>query len=919
MRVNTISATYASKNQLRATNSVQRSSSVQNTPNFTTNKPYAVISFTGKNKEQVLFIGAEVEPYFKIGGVATVMNDYKSFHPGQNAMVIPYYNGKVEYDENGKPTGKVKVHTFPEGHELAGKPFYTSEDLSQKSIDEVIKEKKYIEIEHVQTKKMQWGLEPDSQISLFRSKDKPNEFLLFVDSTATMTKPYDTGANGAGGYGTLSDNALKSFSDKSWNGDPYAKFDKAAVELMPDISKAIPGFEPATVICSDSQTAYIPHYMAKQNANGVDYFKSMKPTYVVHNLGQGYCGETSAKNMFVNMGATPDEINALKANKGYIEALHAGNSEGFLKKYMPNLVDDTDIANPSIIPFRYAKSKYVTAVTTVSDGYAKALANNPELSPGLHKYWKESYDAGIAKGILNPLNDPNLNPFGITDKDGNMLKTLPLDGYGKELKVHFKDGKEEVLEPFKPFIKEECESLNLEHKKEIKRQNKIKLFERFDPKYNDIAERNALLTGTPKRKASLIGSIDPKWTTALKNGEDVNLFVSWGRGDFQKGLDTVLMAFEDLVLNKGDENSVLVLGGELPEGAEKDKILKQIEKMNNNQKLQGRFVYMDGFAPNAVLASAGDASIFPSRFAPCELTDLESKKYFCTSLVTNCQGLAQKNFDPRIEAEKSMADAYKTTHEYYMGAEELKKVSKPFSEGVEKLREAEELLLHLKMGAVGNDEAKKITRNSLIKQNVENSKAYKALYRTCADNVITSELVDCMLEFKKGQADTETAKLLFSNQLKMKTNWNGNAALTEAKKSSQELYEEIHLNPVANDISKEKVNGVFDTSLFKNSAEAVQEAAQDGFESATKKAKRISNKQIAGLVFAGVALAGGIAYIAKKNKKKPEQPSIASVTTPLKADTFTPQAQPAVATAQTPAPVVAEASKKDAWSAFNVK
>lgn len=75
---------------------------------------------------------------------------------------------------------------------------------------------------------------------------------------------------------------------------------------------------------------------------------------------------------------------------------------------------------------------------------------------------------------------------------------------------------------------------------------------------------------------------------------------------------------------------------------------------------------MNGFAPGKVLSGVADAAIFPSRFAPCELTDLENKKYLSRVIVTRTQGLDDKNFDPEIDIKKQeFMDGYKTKNGFF--------------------------------------------------------------------------------------------------------------------------------------------------------------------------------------------------------------------------------------------------------------
>ena len=73
--------------------------------------------------------------------------------------------------------------------------------------------------------------------------------------------------------------------------------------------------------------------------------------------------------------------------------------------------------------------------------------------------------------------------------------------------------------------------------------------------------RMEILAGDAGRNAKIYGSIDPKYIDALKKGEDVKLIVSWGRGDFQKGMSTVLDSFEKFAAKHND--AVLVFGGDM--------------------------------------------------------------------------------------------------------------------------------------------------------------------------------------------------------------------------------------------------------------------------------------------------------------------------------------------------------------------
>src|SRR5574344_2532590 len=114
--------------------------------------------------------------------------------------------------------------------------------------------------------------------------------------------------------------------------------------------------------------------------------------------------------------------------------------------------------------------------------------------------------------------------------------------------------------------------MSISNVKKVKNENKINLFNRLSGKYN----QSILITGLDNKKVSLIGAIDSVWSEKIKNGEDVKLFVSWGRGDFQKNMDSAIKSFLKFAKPEKGKNSVMVLGGELAEGNSETAIIKQL-------------------------------------------------------------------------------------------------------------------------------------------------------------------------------------------------------------------------------------------------------------------------------------------------------------------------------------------------------
>lgn len=817
-------------------------------------KPAAVISFSGasRNKNEAIYVGAELPPFWKKGGVATVMNDYEGVH------IIPYYNGKIKYDAE---TGNITNDSTVDVLRLKDKtPVATNLNLDEKTEEEILSNpKNYTKLEEVAHDTMEWGLNDKEDIRLYRVVPKEEDvkkaeaegkklydtYMVYTNGTALMREPYKD-VYGGYSFGTkdLPSNA------KNWTGDNYAKFNKALVKLLPNVKS-----DAATVVCSDTQSAYVPYYMEQEYKKGNEFIKDLKPTYVIHNAGLGYTGGTSAQNMFVNL-ATKEEIEAVKDSPEYVEALKSGNVDKFFKEMMPNALNDLNNPSGLMIPLKLRKDGYVPAVTTVAEDYAKAITNNPITAPEIYNTAQELKKEGKEiLGILNPLNDPKLTPY----------KPLPLPGFGMPQEVKINDTTETIpaLESFK-------EGMSLDEMKQVKNRNKQNLFNRLSGKYT----QNKVLTGLDNKKANLIGNISPIWSEKISKGEDVKLFVSWGRGDFQKNLDTVIEAFKKFAKTENGKNSVLILGGELAsDNPESINIRQKVESFKTDKDLMGRTCFMDGFAPGTALASAADASVLPSRFAPCELTDLESKKYFCTPIVAGTQGMEQKNFDPRRTSELTKADAYKTEHEYQMGHEKLLTVSEDYKTKFEKLVEKEK-------GRLAIRGVKPELINDIAQKNVLNSEEAGLLYRVEADKIMTNDVINAMNSVATQTKDI--GETIYKNQISLKTGWDNNQNLHPSNETSRQMYKRIHLEADSKAPTTEFVK-IPETimSRVKNVANTITDSIKESVENTTDTAKEAENevKQKSGkskYILAGLGLigvgAGVYNYYKHSQKKDVQQP-----------------------------------------------
>ena len=253
--------------------------------------------------------------------------------------------------------------------------------------------------------------------------------------------------------------------------------------------------------------------------------------------------------------------------------------------------------------------------------------------------------------------------------------------------------------------------------------------------------------------ARIWGEIDPKYieritSPNLAERQMVDLFVCWGRADEQKGLDIAIESFRRFVEESTEayksgktsknlaENAVLVMGGPIGDSYLRDSIRGKVAEALSKDYMKGRFVFLDGFAPNAVLASACTFDITPSRWAPCELVDHEARKYLGLPIVTGIEGLDDKNFDVRFDTDPKPT-GYKTIHNNLTSINEI----------------SEELNYQKSMQTY--ESAQKCTESALSRLNEEKTALEKQIAQCTVDNkeseklALQKKLTNCESEISK--------------------------------------------------------------------------------------------------------------------------------------------------------------------------
>lgn len=841
--------------------------------------PISVVSFAGGNPDQVGLISAELKQIDIVGGVATYMDDQNQILFKKNGTVIlPYYNGKFEYDpETGKVTKDVEVIMKD------GQPIYTNKDLRKIKVED-LKEGDYHKLQEVGSTMMEWAGK-EEKVTLYSTmlqfKDKNGElikkkaYMVYSDATARMPKAYADGTYSSGPN-----------VSKEVYGTPYGKFAKAYAELKPIAQKD--GFNPKHYMLEDSQAFLFPQAIGQKILKGDEDFKDfgdVKFGGVGHNTGPGYQGEMSAKDMFYNT-ANNELVNKVHKDKAYIKAKLAGQEEEYFEKFVNKAKDGKGAISSSKVLMEHAKHGRVVYFNPVADEtfnsmITKKTLRHTETAYGLTDDIIELKDQGKAGGIQNGFNDPNFSPRHKVMMGPrsyyNDLRLAGKDDQGNDILVEIKDtvknAKGQDVTITHKAMKTFDSSMSYKEIMQAKAENAANLLRRCLP--GAKLEHAIGLDGKGK---GLIGHIDPALfdDNLEKLKSDINLIGSLGRGDTQKGLDSVIMSFVKFVKANPKEakKTVMILGGDLTTNKEEAAKIKDILKQVLLDKdIKGHLVFMDGFVPNKPLFSACDTSSFASRFEPYGYTDIENMKFGSKSNVTNIEGFKQKNIDP---ADKNLAEglkptSYRTTHAFDMSHEKLVEVSNNLkkADSEYKLSFVEEYnqLLNKKYAENAATEIK----DSVFKEEFDTSSEYKKLFRKHADAVIEHELAynikRALLDKKKAQkslgiieraekGEAVDPKVLEKAKARLKKEeemikagmdapmgWDENGIYSPDGKSSKEKYYEFHINKQTDNlhysILNENPEGAFEGIMDFEKSSSLD--TKDLVESVKKQGETVEN------------------------------------------------------------------------------
>ncbi len=918
----------------------------------------SVISFTGGNPKQVAHLISE-GALTKGGGVATVINDWikqwGNYLPEdgvatQHNFFIPYYNGDVITQD-----GVTEVFTATEG----GKPFFVAgaEDISQVTkfngskteLSEMLKGT----IKDVDVN----GNVQDVPYRIFEATANVSEnflpkgnsarvFVVDVPKTSAMVKQYANRTGGEYAYvgGQLYEN--------------YAQFAKATVDAMghKESLASVDGveFDPKNFVIHDWHPSAAAKFIQDEAIKGNPMYQDVNVGYIIHNIGRGgYQGLGSSEYDMFKALATPEQFKKVVESADYKELFSKQGPEAvkaqkeFWKSLMPGMVDELDTINPSMIPINLAKDGFIN-IAGVSPGYVEEIVSNSEFAEGLTGSLKtlkdEGHLMGVTNGLAKPARDLQISSTAATYYSPQYFETMK-----DEHKALFKftDGS-----PIKPMLTFDPENVDVKEVADVKKANKFNFIERI-VKFND-KEIGELPEGMQKvhvvtgvAKPATITTTMNKQTLASIQESNPKMFVSWGRGDFQKGIDELLDGIIKFVKSDADDKkSLFVVCGGLDNGAEGVKIKDILKKITNMSELDGRFAFIDGWGPSDAMASASDFAIFSSRFEPCGLTPQETYARGGLVIGSNTGGMKRTIID--FADGTDSATGLKMTNGFYaINPDDLTKEQLESTAAGKKLVEALDKastkikkdfdLANQKRARHGKELKPALTIEEITKE-AKKSEGYQKALRLYRDDVMSTDIAE---QIKRAVqiSDSDIDKMRF-NAITRPMDWHNNVDTNDGK-SALKQYEDFFFKgfkstpsaPVSKAviINDEFISGLKQQgeSVVKNTAQTVQNTCSEfiknegGNAGATVKntatnftgqlKELVKGNKIATALVAGVALLGG-AYLVTKNKAKKQQaqapePQVEAPKAPEAVPAQAVAEPPKVEVAQAPAQVVPEAPK----------
>ncbi|MCQ2958023.1 MAG: hypothetical protein MJ180_03865 [Candidatus Gastranaerophilales bacterium] len=808
--------------------------------------------------------GAECQAGSKSGGVAAVVTDLGKY----GYEFTPYYGARFfnEFFKKEflfvKPTeiapgvfrqeqkykflrSEVLTRVNAEGKEV---PVFIHPDklAAAKDVIQNVPEKDVQWLEEVASKEIETASGKEKAV-IYRvtNPGHENRFYIFTQGTAAMEKPY------------MNNFGYSSNASKLGSANPYSVNCKAFVEMLPDLAQK--GYISQGILFNDPQTAYACELLARKILRGDTFYQGLKAGYVCHNPGAGYQEKADLRSMFLNF-ASKEEIDAIDASKIYGKIKDREYLRNkFFSHFMPELVDSNFETSGLMLALRHREHGLLNYVGAVSPGAAESYCIGRGEADGVKKVMADLFNKGLFQGILNGLNDVNIDPT----KDVS-LKYNPKTG---EVLLDKKTGKPQMSKEYynADFInannakfdeetqailraeQQKAQGQNVEIPKRTVEKLEFEAFKTFDPDKQSLKEvieakqHNAAslfrrinasdghyeyVTGAKSSKAKIIGKIDKRLIEAIENKDPstkelVDLFVSWGRPDEQKGIDNAILSFKRYLneaaeaaggdINKSSaKNSVLIMGGAVGSSHLKDPIRKLIAEVLEDPLMKGRFVFLDGFAPNTVLGSASTFGTLPSRWAPCELVDHEIRKLLGIPIVGGIEGMADKNPDIRNPQEHDIATGFKTTHNNLTTVEEIVEeyekqenaIKKAFEEPDKLIAKSKQEISDAQMiinTTKGNDEASQKAIKAALEKKTAAEKAIKEVELQKANirknlTTISSRTMELMEDYKAELKEfMDTQKKNYS-KIKIDANGVGYAVLSEETLNDQIIIQLIKEN-----------------------------------------------------------------------------------------------------------------------------
>lgn len=619
-------------------------------------------------------------------------------------------------------------------------------------------------------------------------------------------------------------------------------FCEAAADMLKKTNSAEFGYyNPANVIAHCRTGFPITEAIINRSQND-PFYRGFKIADIFHNPMENYQGEVGNALEFLRYKATPEDYKVLSERPEFAKLLeidkHRYNYsaeeakvvDSVIKPFLQHYIDEKGLYNHSIIPLLATKTNPDNvSANHVSHTFAREAVLYDDMCKGLTSLFREAEAEGAAIG--GKPNGCNIDGFKVNNPNGTM-------GSGNGLSADMSwytpydpknDSKEKIVSAKRANTKAFLDMVGEATEKRIDNLGNFQNAS-VDDELNNLFYSKDLI----KKQRYVLGGLS-------KFDEKDILLMGWGRSDSQKGFPVTakgLLKFlqRDSVPKEWKKHFKLALGSGPDPWPMDDKgkgdfhaikdTMYQIQQLDGGAYKQN-FMYGNGFFPARLVTSA-TYGIFTSRGEPQGLSCPEALQTATPSGSLNTGGAGEMIITVAEDAEK--ANGFKTPDAFMRNVEDL-----DWPEGTN---------------------ISKLTAQQIDERRVE---------------LAAEQVADMFEEMARVYYEQpEVYEKMAYNAGRSQFDWHNNHVLNNGK-STLQLYEEEAFEiskgwEARNKNPMRRLVGEFGGKIEELKRVATTKS-EEAIKTITNPKGSKWNKAAAYITLGVIVLAGGGAYIYKKNKK----------------------------------------------------